>query len=385
MKCLWLVALFSVACSSSGSVGGADTCAEPTDNSGSWTGMALPPSGVGAVTPAFAWTGEQLVVWGGAGLNTETGSCAPCKGGGIYQPMSNSWRAMSDTGAPSPRDWTAGVWAGDRFVTWGGLSGTPHQHLSVDETGGIYDMSLDAWQSMSTKDQPQWRWQHALVWTGREVLVWGGANADNVRLCDGSKFDPVQNVWKSMSLEEAPLGCLQPATAWTGKELLIWGGGIAQADGSTTNTGAAYSPDADTWRPISNVGAPSARHSPAVVWTGQEMIVYGGNAGVDARAYDPFADRWRPLNLRGNPGLHTRGDAVWTGSEMILWGRSDCDVGGRYDLASDTWQTFSSRGALKARRNQAVIWTGDAMLIYGGIVGIDVADYETNSGALYMP
>ena len=361
-------------------------CAEPTTATGSWASAALPPANVGAVEPAFAWTGSEFIVWGGSGLHTENGGCTPCEGGGAYDPKSNTWRALTSVGAPTTPEWATGVWTGTHLVAWGGLTAISRPLTKADEVGGMYDVVRDEWQSMSTDGQPQWRFLHDLIWTGQEVLVWGGAGPDNGNLCDGGRFDPIQNVWRPMSLQGAPLGCAEPATTWTGKELLVWGGETQQGAPNTTNTGAAYNPETDSWRPISHVGAPSARTHPAAVWTGQEMIVYGGDAGVDARAYDPLADRWRSLSLDGNPGLHSRGDAVWTGSEMILWGgRSGCDVGGRYDLARDTWQPFSSKGVLKARRNQAVIWTGDAMLIYGGIVGIDVADYDTNSGALFTP
>ena len=340
---------------------------------------------VGAIKPAYAWTGSRLIVWGGTGYHTETSSCVPCGGGGVYDPASNSWSAMTSVGSPTPRDWTAGVWTGKYFITWGGTPAFPHQPSAPDQTGGLYDLATDTWQDVPASGQPAWRWQHILEWTGREVLVWGGADEKNVPLCDGGRFDPMQNTWSAMSLHGAPAGCLEPASVWTGSELLVWG--VGTADGSAdgvTNTGAAYKPETDSWRPISNQGAPSARHRPATVWTGEEMIVYGGNAGVDARAYNPATDRWRTLSLKGAPGEHTRGDAVWTGSEMILWGSSNCDVGGRYDLASDTWKPFSSKGALSARSMQTLVWTGDAMIVYGGTVGTHLSR-DTNSGAVYVP
>jgi hypothetical protein len=115
------------------------------------------------------------------------------------------------------------------------------------------------------------------------------------------------------------------------------------------------------------------------------MLVYGGDGGVDARAYDPVADHWRSLSVKGAPGSHSAGEAVWTGSEMILWGgRPDCDVGGRYDPTSDTWQPFSSNGVLTPREYQSMVWTGDSMLIYGGTLGTEFQQ-DTNTGAQYVP
>ncbi|HYQ02240.1 MAG TPA: hypothetical protein VER96_26375 [Polyangiaceae bacterium] len=346
--------------------------------------MAFPPPTVGATTPAFAWTGSKLIVWGGIGLDTETSSCAPCGGGGIYDPKTDSWRALSSVGAPRARSWNAAVWTGTDFLTWGGLF-FPPQVSAADQVGAMYNPEKDAWQKVSTAGQPAWRAHHVLAWTGREALVWGGANAENVRLCDGGRFDPAQNVWRSISLEGAAQGCIGSASVWTGEELLVWGGSNAgSASPELTSTGAAYNPDTDSWRPISNVGAPPLRSNPATVWTGQEMIVYSGNTEADVRAYDPASDHWRSLSAHGAPGFHAAGDAVWTGSEMLVWGAPDCEVGGRYDLASDTWKPFSSKGALRARSRQTLVWTGEALLIYGGAVGVDRTN-DTTSGALYAP
>ena len=42
------------------------------------------------------------------------------------------------------------------------------------------------------------------------------------------------------------------------------------------NTGGRYDPATDSWRPTSTQNAPSARSGPTAVWTGSEMIVWGG-------------------------------------------------------------------------------------------------------------
>src|SRR5437764_730826 len=60
---------------------------------------------------------------------------------------------------------------------------------------------------------------------------------------------------------EQPLGgprALTPreghSAIWTGSEMIIWGGGITSG-----NTGARYSPVTDTWTDVSNAGAPALR------------------------------------------------------------------------------------------------------------------------------
>ena len=47
--------------------------------------------------------------------------------------------------------------------------------------------------------------------------------------------------------------------------------------GSTdVNTGAKYNPNTDSWVATSAINAPSARDEHKAVWTGSEMIVWGG-------------------------------------------------------------------------------------------------------------
>jgi len=43
------------------------------------------------------------------------------------------------------------------------------------------------------------------------------------------------------------------------------------------NTGGRYNPDTDAWSPTSTTNAPIARSDHTVVWTGTEMIVWGGD------------------------------------------------------------------------------------------------------------
>ena len=63
-------------------------------------------------------------------------------------------------------------------------------------------------------------------------------------------------------------------TVWTGSEMIVWGG----FDGQTTffNTGRRYNPSTDSWTATSITNAPSARVAHTAVWTGSEMIVWGG-------------------------------------------------------------------------------------------------------------
>ena len=56
----------------------------------------------------------------------------------------------------------------------------------------------------------------------------------------------------------------------------LWGG----ADLDYFNTGGKYNPGTDSWTATSIVSAPDARDGHTAVWTGSEMIVWGGRNNI---------------------------------------------------------------------------------------------------------
>ena len=104
---------------------------------------------------------------------------------------------------------------------------------------------------------------------------------------------------------------------WTGSEMIVWGG---NNDSGFLNTGGRYNPSSDSWTTTSTNNAPDARDGHTAVWTGSEMIVWGGLARVFERRGEiqsASTDTWTPTNVPTPRAGHT---AMWTGSEMIFWG-----------------------------------------------------------------
>jgi len=83
----------------------------------------------------------------------------------------DTWAATSLTNAPSARFSHTAVWTGSEMIVWGGF-GTGSGDLN---TGGRYDPSTDSWISTSTTHAPEVRESHTAVWTGSEMIVWGGS------------------------------------------------------------------------------------------------------------------------------------------------------------------------------------------------------------------
>ena len=59
--------------------------------------------------------------------------------------------------------------------------------------------------------------------------------------------------------------------------MIVWGG--VNATGYL-NTGGRYDPGTDSWTATGTTGAPAARDYHTAVWTGSEMIVWGGKASA---------------------------------------------------------------------------------------------------------
>ena len=56
------------------------------------------------------------------------------------------------------------------MIVWGGVDET----FNDTNTGGRYDPIEDSWTATSTTNAPLPRDSHTAVWTGSEMIVWGG-------------------------------------------------------------------------------------------------------------------------------------------------------------------------------------------------------------------
>src|SRR5262249_3199385 len=76
--------------------------------------------------------------------------------------------------------------------------------------------------------------------------------------------------------------------------------------------------------------------------------------------------------------------AVWTGSQMIVWGGADFvgffNTGGRYNPGTNSWTATSTSNATARTSHQAVWnWTGSEMIVWGGYVN-DVHHFSNTGG-----
>ena len=284
----------------------------PSTNS--WIATSTTNAPAGRYHHTVVWSGSEMIVWGGSPgsnyLNT----------GGRYNPSTDSWTTTSTTNAPTGRSNHTAVWSGTEMIVWGGYDGSSFLY-----TGGRYNPGTNSWTTISTTNAPAGRRYHTAVWTGSEMIVWGGFVNLVGDANTGGRYNPSTDSWTATSTANAPVGREFHTAVWSGSEMIIWGGydGLSQL----LNTGGRYNPGTDTWTATATTNAPTGRVSHTAVWSGSEMIIWGGffydgsthdfNTGG---RYNPSTDSWTATSTANVPTARDSHTAVWSGSEMIVWG-----------------------------------------------------------------
>lgn len=253
-------------------------------------------------------------------------------------------------------------------------------------------------RATSKRNAPGPREGHTAVWTGTEMIVWGGFRQTGP-LSDGGAYDPANDRWRTIANTGAPSPRFAHTAIWSGSEMIVFGGWNGAG---ILGDGAAYDPATNTWRALPAANAPAARANHTAVWTGTAMIVWGGE-GVfppprpnsvdlvfaDGASYDPVANRWTPVPA-GGPGVRSH-TGVWTGTRMIVWGGRDAfaltlqtlNVGGVHDPVGGGWTATSQAGVPAARMVHTAVWAGvQGMIVWGGLPG---TVGSLNTGGRYQP
>jgi N-acetylneuraminic acid mutarotase len=342
-----------------------------------WTATAGPPdirSGQTAV-----WTGAEMIIWGGGDgfypylyfRNT----------GARYNPSTDTWTTTTTTDAPTGRSSHTAVWTGNEMIIWGGFDELFH----TTNTGGRYNPNTDGWTATSTANAPDSRELHVAVWTGNEMIIWGGTGADYLNT--GGRYNPNTDAWTATSTINAPAARYDPTAVWTGSEMIVWGG---TDDSTVFDTGGRYNPGTNSWNATSTTNAPAPRQAHAAVWDGNEMLVWGGgdlssqyfNTGG---RYNPGTNSWNATSTTNAPTARSGPTAVWTGSQMIIWGGwggvSNFNTGGRYNPGANSWTVTSTINAPAGRSGHTAVWSGTEMVVWGG--GGDFGAF--NDGGRYNP
>ncbi|WP_116246063.1 kelch repeat-containing protein [Nocardiopsis sp. FIRDI 009] len=178
------------------------------------------------------------------------------------------------------------------------------------------------------------REDHGLVWSGEELLVWGGhAAGQHDSFADGAAYSPRTGAWRTLADVD-----LEPRTRHTtvmvGERMLVWGGFTPtyadDEDAHLARDGALYDPEADSWEPVAD--APQARSQARGVVVGEHVVVGGGDRGRgtdrhDFLVYAPEEDAWDTvaLPLDGEPGAAVY-DLTAVGDTVVAVGSTGREI-----------------------------------------------------------
>ena len=355
-------------------------------NTDTWTSTGTTDAPIARSNPTAIWSGSEMIIWGGVG-----GSYNYSEVGGRYNPIMDSWLPTGKT--PDRRSLHSAVWTGTEMIIWGGF--VPHSSELFVNTGGKYDPSTDSWMRTSVVNAPTGREFHSAVWTGTEMIVWGGYSYDGLDHYwnTGGRYDPTTGAWAATNTTNAPLGREFHTAVWTGSEMVVWGGYFYDGVDHELNTGGKYNPNTNSWTATSTINAPTGRDAHGAVWTGSEMIIWGGAGDMGylntGGRYSPVKNNWTATTTISAPEARTVHGPVWTGSEMIVWGGYFFDgadhwlnTGGRYNPGINSWTPSNTADAPDGRSIHTAVWTGSEMIIWGGEAGSDLG-YYFNSGGRY--
>ena len=299
-----------------------------------------------------------------------------------------AWHPIASAGSPSARAGATAVWTGSEMLVWGGVTMGSGSALTDLADGARYSPSADSWRPMSVVDAPKARRGGVVGMVGGELVVWGGFDGARppTLFADGARYDVATDRWRPIAAR--PSAGIPLCSVTTPTRILSWGG-IAPATRAADTDVFEYEPAADRWTRLASKSPPAPRLT-SCVFTGRDLVFVGGfdfstRGGrllADGARFDPSTHAWTALPPTG---LGARVDArlVWTGRALYLLGgmsmAGPVADGAVWDPFTDQWTHMAPLPHVGFA--SLAVWTGRGLLAYSFIAG---GEYDA-SGALYDP
>ncbi len=133
-------------------------------------------------------------------------------------------------------------------------------------------------------------------------------------------------------LDPGPLGERFSADViWTGEEMIVWGGKESREGLASLVDGAAFDPAANRWRMLAKSPIDGSRATRAV-WGDEEMIVVSPDGSF---GYDPNSDSWRTIGIGVAPS-EWPDRMVYVEGKVFIWERTS--LISELTVATGQWQ-----------------------------------------------
>ena len=284
---------------------------------------------------------------------------------GVSQLTGYRWNTLP----PAPitaRAYPASAWTGSQMLVWGGSSFDRTGMLFAD--GAAYTPATRSWQRLPSSPLAG-RVQPANTWVDGRLVIWGGQGT-GVALTDGATYTPKTGRWQRMPSAPGLSGFNARAYPANGRVIVL---DTSQDGNSEAIQAAEYNPDANSWSPLPSLTRPDGRvlNYYAAVATDTQVLAWVGG-GQRPWVLDLTTQRWAQARYGGT--RYPSAQPIWTGSTVIVptqtdfvcWGFTSCPIGedARPGLAINPGsgeQTSIATGPLAAGTGDYV-WTGAALL-----------------------
>jgi hypothetical protein len=366
-------------------------------SSPSWRMLPAAPI-AGRIAEGAVWTGKEMIVWGGVTEKAarQVGPCDRCASdGAAYDPATRTWRAIAPSPAGVEGAGGAGVaWTGDEMLVW--ASNSPDGPVGA----AAYDPADDSWRRLPAGPLGR-RELYASVWTGKELLVIGGALGDTQATPVAAALDPEAGTWRLLPAFDTFVFFGGPSgVVWSGHEAFLTGNlSLCPEKGATCTEQraafVAYDPATDTLReiplpaPSTDFGSDTAASLRAVGWSGSEVVLTAGGPGsLRVIRYKPTLGNWKGVepgschiveeprqghgcrDWRIGPWApcYAPKNVAWLGDRLV----ASCAEDGLqlFDPATGSWTWRSlvpGPSPYNSRESPAVVWTGTDLIVWGGM------------------
>ena len=267
---------------------------------------------------SLANTGSRRIIAPTAGYRLSTISVP------VSACIDDNWMATITINAPSPRGGHTAVWTGSEMIVWGGVDAQDSAPLAANTIPPRISGQLPAPLMHLMAD-----FAHTAVWTGSEMIVWGGAGTTSLSVQHTVRQIQSQprTRWTATSTANAPSSSnIIIQQFGLAAEMIVWGGSDRQR--RALNTGGRYDPSTDSWTATSTANAPAARDfhhqqsGPAgemIVWVAK--VQFTRNLGHWREIQSQLTILGQAPALANAPEGRLAHTAIWTGKQHDRLGR----------------------------------------------------------------
>jgi hypothetical protein len=270
------------------------------------------------------------------------------------------WRALPvlPAGQLEPREQAAVIWTGRQLVFWGGAS---HPPVRAHADGAAFNPDTNQWATLPPAPEGQWRYK--------------ATTGSRSRSTTGSRSGPAARCWSG---EAGPSPTLRVRPAWPGWPTDRLGSRTSDLAAAPPPAPAAQVCQHEPMGPLDRPGADGRRRG------GRPR---GRHQGRRLRpGHQPVADAGPQPRLTGGPGHLQARTAMWAGTRLLVWNfwsptartannptavasRPEAEPGGidlwAYDPTGDRWTVLPDPPDQVRRMVAAasMVWTGQEVII----------------------